>query len=508
MKKINYLSATQLLERARDIMVPIPSQLQAQKEIATLIAMHLNNVKSIERGVPASQLPHVAAFIMGSTGSGKSYITKSLASICNISYERVDSTSITQTGCRGKNLSQVFSSIIERDPTFFTEGASILFFDEADKIFYTGDPHHDAYNPMRDFLTLFENGEYTYSIDGKNQTINLDRTLILLGGACAKLPELLEKEFKTKKPRVLGFGSEFDSSEDNKNVDVMSNVTMEHLVKYGCMSELASRLQTLIYIPDIDIQGYKQLITDTAKTSALSKYKNAFDTRGVKLKIKDSAVELIAQNCLNQKLGARSIESVINKALLTANNYIDDNPSFNKVVLYAHDNKFKINYYKGERKVTSTSIDEIPNINFDNIDLTEQFETQHTINSFCYELTEHAQLSTGSQKELFHSFLQATCYYLANEVRPSDKTYNSLIKLANATDNEDNSNCVSPYNIICNDYLKKYPDDLNIEDKFLPYYINVKRFSHNANISTFLVNSLRIAAKNYEIAKTKDNTVA
>ena len=199
MKEINYLSATQLLERARDIMVPIPSQLQAQKEIATLIAMHLNNVKSIERGVPASQLPHVAAFIMGSTGSGKSYITKSLASICNISYERVDSTSITQTGCRGKNLSQVFSSIIERDPTFFTEGASILFFDEADKMFYTGDPHHDAYNPMRDFLTLLENGEYTYSIDGKNQTINLDRTLILLGGACAKLPELLEKEFKTTK---------------------------------------------------------------------------------------------------------------------------------------------------------------------------------------------------------------------------------------------------------------------------------------------------------------------
>lgn len=61
------------------------------------------------------------------------------------------------------------------------------------------------------------------------------------------------------------------------------------------MSELCGRMQRIIYIPDIDMDGYRQLITDSAKTCALNKYKNCFNARGVKFKITDNAVNLIAE---------------------------------------------------------------------------------------------------------------------------------------------------------------------------------------------------------------------
>ena len=153
MKNIKYLSADELISLAKEKIVPIPSQENAQKEVATLIAMHLNNIKAIENGVPRDELPSLTSYILGSTGSGKSHITKNLAKICGLNFEKVDCANITQSGCRGRNLSNALADILSKNPNWFDEGGIILF-DEADKMRYVGDNHYDAYSPQQDFLCM------------------------------------------------------------------------------------------------------------------------------------------------------------------------------------------------------------------------------------------------------------------------------------------------------------------------------------------------------------------
>lgn len=270
------------------------------------------------------------------------------------------------------------------------------------------------------------------------------------------------------------------------------------------MAELCGRMQRVIYVPDIDIDGYRQLITDSAKTSALNKYKNCFNTRGVKFKITDNAVNLIAETSMKQNLGARSIESVLSKAVIEAHNYVDSNPKCNKVVLTTKNDEFKLNYHNGKRQIPK--VIEEPEFDVDiEMNLCSELANKQSIGQFCYELTECANTNGKYQEELLFNFLHTACFYLAHQVRPSERTYHSLIKLAKVTvTHQANPNNISPYEIICNDYVvAAKSDDLRFQDGFLPYYINYKRLTNGVDVSHILVRALKDAIGPYTKLKNQ-----
>ena len=496
MKKITYLTADELISRAREKIVPIPSQEKAQMKIGTLISMHLNNIKAIENGVPRDELPSLTSYILGSTGSGKSHITKNLAKICGLNFEKVDCANLSQNGVRGRTLTNVFNDILVKNENWFDEGGIILF-DEADKMRCIGDNRYDAFSPQQDFLCMLENGECTFTNEAKETiTVNFDKTLILFSGACAKIAPLLETKYLKK--QSLGFASDDKSNADDKS-EMLSKTTLEDLKDYGFMAELCGRMQRIIYIPDIDMQGYRQLITDPAKTSALNKYKNCFNARGVKFKVTDNAVNLIAETSMKQKLGARSIESVLSKAVIEAHNYVDANNKCNKVVLTTQNDEFKLKYHNGKRQIPK--VIEEPEIDIE-MPLFAELQSKQDIGNFCIELTECANTSNKYQEELFFNFLHTACFYLAHQVRPSERTYHSLIKLAQATKptHSDPDN-ISPYKIICNDYVAAKSNDLRLQDGFLPYYINYKRLANGQDVSQFLTKALKDAIGPYTSKK-------
>lgn len=499
MKKITYLTADELISHAREKIVPIPSQEKAQMEIATLISMHLNNIKAIENGVPRDELPSLTSYILGSTGSGKSHITKNLAKICGLNFEKVDCANLSQNGIRGRTLTNVFNDILIKNENWFDEGGIILF-DEADKMRYTGHSRYDAYSPQQDFLCILENGECTFTNEERKTIIvNLNKTLILFSGACAKITPLLEVKYRKK--QSLGFASDYKNNADDKS-ELLSKTTLEDLKDYGFMSELCGRMQRIIYIPDIDIAGYRQLITDSAKTSALNKYKNCFNARGVKFKITDNAVNLIAETSMKQKLGARSIESVLGKAVIEAHNYVDANSKCNKVVLTTQNDEFKLNYHNGKRQIPEVIEESEFDVDIE-MSLCSELANKQSIGNFCIELTECAKTNGKYQESLFFNFLHTACFYLAHHVRPSERTYHSLIKLAQATvANQENPDNISPYEIICNDYIvAAKPNDLRFQDGFLPYYINYKRLTIGTDVSQFLTKTLKDAIGPYTSKK-------
>ncbi len=503
---ITYLTTNQLIEKAKDKIIALPTQERAQIELATIFSMQTNKIKAIENGVPADELPSLSSFIIGGSGSGKSHITQNLAKSCGLNFARIDCANITSSGYKGRNISNAFSGILESNPNFFD--SAIVLFDEADKMRMSGEnPHHDATSAQKDFLMLLEGGDYTFSSDDKKDiTINLDKTLFLFSGACAKLGPQLARRYKKK--NTLGFLNETKITDEETLVEPLSKVTLEDLKSYGFMPEIVGRLKQIIYIPDIDLEGYKILVNSEVKTSAVNKYKHIFETRGVEFKITNSACNLIAERALKEGLGARSIEGVLNKAIFDAHNHVDTHPKINTVILTTKDGEFKLNYHNGER--IYKALPTVPQIISDddlNIDIAQEIRNKLALHNFCSKMCEFANLSNKYQEELFFNFLHTTCYFLANATRKSERSILNIKKLAEATDctKRENSDAISPYEIICNDFLAaehSKDEQLGLEDGFLPYYVQFKKLSCGLNVSNIIIEALNTATIPYLKSKT------
>lgn len=116
---------------------------------------------------------------------------------------------------------------------------------------------------------------------------------------------------------------------------------------------------------------------------------------------------------MKQKLGARSIESVLGKAVIEAHNYVDANNECNKVVLTTQNDEFKINYHNGKRQIPKV-IDK-PEIDVDiEMNLCSKLANKQSIGQFCYELTQCAKTNGKYHEELFFNFLHTACFYLAH----------------------------------------------------------------------------------------------
>ncbi|MBE6579289.1 MAG: AAA family ATPase [Ruminococcaceae bacterium] len=450
MKRIRYHSATELLEKARQKMVPLPNQWAAQKRIASLIAMHLSKLQALDKGADPGELVSCSAFLVGPTGNGKTYIIKCLAEACGLHFAAIDCTSITQAGVRGKNLGDNLAAIKSENPAFFEGG--ILLLDEADKAFYKGDPHYDAYSPMQEFLKLMEGGEYSFRSDGISGTVNLDKTLILLAGACANIVHILKRRYNPRP--VIGFSSQSPGSEiDIENYGPY--VTLDDLIAYGMMPELASRINTVIAIPKIDEAGYQRLLIDTAKTSALNRFRNQFAMRGVALDIAPEAVQRIAELCVERNVGARSINAILFEKLSEAYSAVDDTPTHGRVILQTDElGELQTVYQEGER-LSFPMFTERACFDGD-FSIKDKLRDEDSINRLCDDICAKASLEDVSAEPLLYYFLQTACRYMAEEVRPEDRSMVNLCRLAGATEKPDSSKAgKSPFDIVCEDYLLK-----------------------------------------------------
>ncbi len=462
MKRIRYHSATELLTLARQKMVPLPNQWEAQKRIASLIAMHLGKLQALNRGAEPEELVGCSAFLVGPTGNGKTYIIKCLAEVCGLHFATIDCASITQAGVRGKNLGDNLAAIVAKDPSFFEGG--ILVLDEADKMFYKGNAYYDAYSPMQDLLKLMEGGEYSFRSDGASGTANLDKTLILLAGACANIIHILKRRYNPRP--VIGFAA--PSSAPEIDVDNYGPyVTLEALIEYGMMPELASRINTVIAIPKIDTAGYQRLLMDTAKTSALNRFRNQFGMRGVALDITPEAAEKIAELCVERNVGARSINAILSEQLSEAYGTVDDNPSCGRVVLQT-DGLGELQTVCLEEKRCSRPAFVKETCSEGDLLILDKLRDEDSINRFCDDICAKAALEDVTAEPLLYYFLQTACRYMASEIRPLERSIANLAKLAGATKLPEGAPPgKTPFDILCEDCLAKMSQQLSRDEESL-----------------------------------------
>ena len=447
MKKVTYYTPAQIIERAAEHMVVLDTQKAFTERMASMLSMHLAKVQAMENnGFSFDHLPTASCFVISPTGTGKSYILKALAKASDMNVSFVDSTQLTQAGYKGLNVSQAIAQIVEGNRHFFDK-ANMLVFDEFDKTFFSGcNDHYDASNVQRDLLKLFEGSEYsirgTGDMTGKPASVNLDKTLIILAGACTGINAILEERYVPK--ARLGFST--GGEEASSDVELVKRADINDLVEYGMLRELAGRVNSVFHIGSLTIEDYKTIITSDSKVSALTQFRNLLKTRGCKLDISGSAVNKIADVAEARRMGARTVNSVLTEQLASAYSYLESHPQCDKVILDTDsDNEFSLSYEQGKREISAVLE---PIEDYLLYQLKCELATENSIDVFCNTICRLSRLIEPGEETYLYSFLQLVCrYYMAN-VRCSERTIKNIVKLAKATERLSKDHA-APFDIIC-----------------------------------------------------------
>ena len=261
--------------------------------------------------------------LLGPTGSGKTYLVKTLAKLLDVPLAIADATSLTEAGYIGDDIESVVSKLLAAagNDVEKTEHG-IIFIDEIDKIAKkknTTSRDVSGESVQQGMLKLLEgsNVEVPVGAGSKNAmvpltTVNTRNILFICGGAFPDLEEIITQ--RLNKQTSIGFDADLkDKYEDDPNL--LSNVTVEDLKKFGMIPEFLGRLPIICTLQALTKDMLIQILKEP-KNAILKQYQKLLALDEVDLQFDDSALEAIAEKALEKDTGARALRAIIEEFML------------------------------------------------------------------------------------------------------------------------------------------------------------------------------------------------
>jgi ATP-dependent Clp protease ATP-binding subunit ClpX len=298
----------------------------AKERIAVAV---YNHYKRISAQITDVEIDKSNVILCGSTGSGKTYIAKTVAKMLNVPFAICDATVITQAGYVGEDIESILTRLLQAaDYDVERAEKGIVFIDEIDKIGRKSD------NPsitrdvggegvQQGLLKLLEGSVVNVPPQGgrkhpeqKMIPVDTKNILFICGGAF----EGIERKIASRtNKRVIGYQAETDNKnkkEDKKSL--LAKVTHEDLRSFGMIPEILGRLPILTYLDELDKKAIRNILTEP-KNALVKQYEALLAIDGIKLSFSESALDYIADKAIERKLGARGLrgimEDLMNKAM-------------------------------------------------------------------------------------------------------------------------------------------------------------------------------------------------
>lgn len=301
-------------------------QEKAKKVISVAVYNHykrvfLNNQTSeTEDDV---QIEKSNILMVGPTGSGKTYLVKTLAKLLDVPLAIADATSLTEAGYIGDDIESVISKLLAAaDNDVEKAETGIVFIDEIDKIAKkknTNTRDVSGESVQQELLKLLEGSTVEVPV-GSNQknamtptaTVNTDRILFICGGAFPDLPEIIKE--RLNQTSSMGFVSDLKDKYDD-DPDILSHVTNEDLRTFGMIPEFLGRLPITVTLQKLTADMMMEIL-QKPKNAILKQYVKLLALDEVKLEFEDDALRWIAEEALKKETGARALRAIIEDFML------------------------------------------------------------------------------------------------------------------------------------------------------------------------------------------------
>ncbi len=293
-------------------------QEDAKKILSICFYIHLIRIGSIKPGntngfvFSADAFPKPNLLLSGSTGSGKSFLINTLCNFFQVPFIRIDCSSLVSSGYVGNNLNTYLRSLVDRYGKEKAEKA-ILFFDEFDKISEYNIGRQGSVGGVelqQEFLTLLEDKKINILAEKSSHissVLNTENLMLVFAGSFAGVEKIIEKRLNIK----LGYGSiGYTKKEKPKGFNLLKKMDPDDLIKFGIIPELVGRIG---FIAILDTLKKEELVAimKSSKNNILEQYINYFKFSNDTLVIEDEVYELIAEEAIKCKTGARALQGVI-----------------------------------------------------------------------------------------------------------------------------------------------------------------------------------------------------
>lgn len=261
--------------------------------------------------------------VIGPTGSGKTYLVKTLAKLLDVPLAIADATSLTEAGYIGDDIESVVSKLLaaaDNDVDKAEQG--IIFIDEIDKIarkHNTTSRDVSGESVQQGMLKLLEGADVEVPVGANSKnamvpltTVNTRNILFICGGAFPDLEEIIKQRLRKK--TSIGFDAELKDRWD-KEKDILSMVKVEDLRTFGMIPEFLGRLPVICTLEGLNRDMLVRILKEP-KNAILKQYQKLLELDEVKLEFTDDALEAIADKAMEKDTGARALRSIIEEFML------------------------------------------------------------------------------------------------------------------------------------------------------------------------------------------------
>ena len=262
--------------------------------------------------------------LVGSTGTGKTLLAKTIARFLNVPFTIVDATVLTEAGYVGEDIESILTRLLQvSDYDVKKAERGIVFIDEIDKIARKGDNPSitrdvSGEGVQQGLLKLLEGSVVNVPPQGgrkhpdqKMIAVDTKNILFICGGAFDGIERKIAQRLNTK---VVGYGASQKSAHVDKE-KMIQYISPQDLKSFGLIPEIIGRLPVLSYLEPLDRTALKRILTEP-KNAIIKQYERLFEMDGVKLTFSDEVLEYIVDKAIEFKLGARGLRSIA-EAIMT-----------------------------------------------------------------------------------------------------------------------------------------------------------------------------------------------
>lgn len=278
--------------------------------------------------------------MIGPTGSGKTYLVKTLARILDVPLAITDATSLTEAGYIGDDIESVVSKLLSAaDNDVEKAEQGIIFIDEIDKIAKkknTSQRDVSGESVQQGMLKLLEGSDVEVPVGANSKnamvpltTVNTKNILFICGGAFPDLEGII-KERLTKQSSI-GFGADL-KDKYNHDKTILSKVTTEDLRNFGMIPEFLGRLPIVFTLDGMNEDMLVKILKEP-KNAILKQYQKLLALDEVKLDFDDGALTAIAEKAMEKDTGARALRAIIEEFMLDIMYEIPKDDSIGQVTI-------------------------------------------------------------------------------------------------------------------------------------------------------------------------------
>ena len=330
--------------------IPAPHKIKAQlddyvvgqEKAKKIIAVAVyNHYKRVATGtMDEIEIEKSNILMIGPTGSGKTYLVKTLARLLDVPLAIADATSLTEAGYIGDDIESVVSKLLAaagNDVERAEQG--IIFIDEIDKIAKkknTNSRDVSGESVQQGMLKLLEGAEVEVPVGANSKnamvpltTINTKNILFICGGAFPDLEEIIKQ--RLNKGTSIGYGAQLKDKYD-KDKNILGKVVVEDIRKFGMIPEFLGRMPIICTLEGLTKEMLVKILREP-KNAILKQYQKLLELDEVRLEFDEGALEAIAEKAMEKDTGARALRAIIEEFMLDIMYEIPKDDNIGKVTI-------------------------------------------------------------------------------------------------------------------------------------------------------------------------------